>query len=48
MGRTTTEDEIDVAIEVVPRDIAAMRHGSAVVAADPLGQSVPTSTRVSA
>jgi cysteine desulfurase len=40
LGRTTTEAEIDVAAEVVPRVIASMRVGSAVVATDPLGQGV--------
>jgi cysteine desulfurase len=48
MGRTTTPEEIDVAVEVVPRDIASMRRGSAAVAADPLGQVVPGATQVSA
>ena len=40
LGRTTTEAEIATAIEVVPRVLAAMRTGSAAVAADPLGQGV--------
>jgi cysteine desulfurase len=40
LGRTTTEDEIDTACEVVPRVIASMRVGSAAVATDPLGQGV--------
>lgn len=40
LGRTTTDAEIDVACEVVPRVIASMRAGSAAVAADPLGQGV--------
>jgi len=40
LGRTTTDDEIASAAEVVPRVIASMRVGSAAVAADPLGQSI--------
>jgi cysteine desulfurase len=40
LGRTTTETEIETACEVVPRVIASMRLGAAVVAADPLGQGV--------
>ncbi len=43
LGRTTTDDEIDTACEVVPRVIASMRVGSAAVAADPLGQGVAAS-----
>jgi cysteine desulfurase len=41
LGRTTTDDEIDTAGEVVPRVIASMRLGGGAVAADPLGQGVP-------
>jgi cysteine desulfurase len=41
LGRTTTDAEIDEAIEIVPRTVAAMRLGSVAVAADPLGQGVP-------
>jgi cysteine desulfurase len=41
LGRTTTEAEIDEAAATVPRVLAAMRQGSAAVAADPLGQGVP-------
>lgn len=41
LGRTTTDDEVAAAIDVVPRVLASMRVGSAVVAADPLGQGVP-------
>ncbi len=41
LGRTTTEDEIVTACEVVPRVVASMRVGAAIVAADPLGQGVP-------
>ena len=41
LGRTTTDDEITVACDVVPRVVASMRLGTAAVAADPLGQGVP-------
>jgi cysteine desulfurase len=41
LGRTTTEEEIASACEIVPRVVASMRLGSAAVAADPLGQGVP-------
>jgi cysteine desulfurase len=41
LGRTTTDDEIDLACDVVPRTLAAMRRGAVTVAADPLGQGVP-------
>jgi cysteine desulfurase len=40
LGRTTTDDEIDVAVDVVPRVLASMRVGSVAVAEDPLGQGV--------
>jgi cysteine desulfurase len=40
LGRTTTDDEIATACEVVPRVIASMRIGSGAVAADPLGQAI--------
>jgi cysteine desulfurase len=40
LGRTTTDEEIDTASEVVPRVLASMRLGTAAVAADPLGQRV--------
>jgi cysteine desulfurase len=40
LGRTTTEEEIAVACDVVPRVIASMRVGAAAVAADPLGQGI--------
>ena len=43
LGRTTTDDEIETAVEVVPRVIASMRMGSAAVAADPLGQGAAVS-----
>jgi cysteine desulfurase len=42
LGRTTTDEEVDTACEVVPRVIASMRTGSIAVAADPLGQGVGT------
>ena len=41
LGRTTTEAEIEAACELVPRVVASMRVGAAIVAADPLGQGVP-------
>ena len=41
LGRTTTDDEVAAAADIVPRVIASMRVGSAAVAADPLGESVP-------
>ena len=40
LGRSTSDDEIAVASEVVPRVIASMRLGSVSIAADPLGQGV--------
>ena len=40
LGRTTTDDEIATACDVVPRVIASMRLGTVAVAADPLGQGV--------
>jgi cysteine desulfurase len=41
LGRSTTEEEIATACEVVPRVVASMRVGAAIVAADPPGQGVP-------
>jgi cysteine desulfurase len=41
LGRTTTDEEIETACDVVPRVIASMRLGSAAVAADPLGEGIP-------
>ncbi len=41
LGRTTTDDEIAIACDVVPRVVASMRLGAVAVAADPLGQGVP-------
>jgi cysteine desulfurase len=42
LGRTTTEAEIDAAVEIVPRVLEAVRAGSAVLAAGPLPQGVAT------
>jgi cysteine desulfurase len=41
LGRTTSDDEIALASDVIPRVIASMRVGGGAVAADPLGQGVP-------
>ncbi|MBA2253551.1 MAG: cysteine desulfurase [Chloroflexi bacterium] len=41
LGRTTTADEIEVAVRTVPPCIARMRAASAAVTADPLGLEVP-------
>jgi cysteine desulfurase len=41
LGRTTTDPEIAVACDVVPRVVASMRVGAVAVASDPLGQGVP-------
>ena len=40
LGRSTTDAEIDEAVEIVPRIVAASRAAAAVIAADPLGQAV--------
>jgi cysteine desulfurase len=40
LGRTTTENEVERASEIVPRTLAGLRIGSAALAADPLGQGV--------
>ena len=40
LGRTTTDEEIDEAVQVVPRVVANARAAAAVLAADPLGQGV--------
>jgi cysteine desulfurase len=40
LGRPTTDEEIDQAIEIIPRAIAQVRDGGARVAADPLGEQV--------
>ena len=42
IGRTTTDEEIDEAVMVVPRVAAEARGAAAVLAADPLGQGVLT------
>jgi cysteine desulfurase len=38
LGRTTTDDEVAIAAEAVPRVLASMRRAAPVLAADPLGQ----------
>ena len=40
LGRTTTDAEVDTAIEVVPDILDDSRAAAAVIAADPLGQAV--------
>jgi len=40
LGRTTSDEEIDRAAEVVPTVLSRMRSGAAVLAGDPLGQGV--------
>ena len=40
LGRTTTDEDVATAVEVVPRVIASMQVGTASVARDPLGQGV--------
>jgi cysteine desulfurase len=40
LGRTTTDEEIDRAVELIPQTIANLRGAAAMVAADPLGQQV--------
>ena len=40
LGRTTTEAEVERAIELVPSTLRALRHRGAGLAADPLGQGV--------
>ncbi len=42
LGRTTTEEEVDRVAQVVPEVLVRMRVGAAAVAADPLGQQVPS------
>ncbi|MEA2631281.1 MAG: cysteine desulfurase, partial [Chloroflexota bacterium] len=41
LGRATTDAEVAVACDVVPRVVASMRLGGVAIAADPLGQGVP-------
>jgi cysteine sulfinate desulfinase/cysteine desulfurase-like protein len=38
LGRTTTEAEIEQAVQLVPSVLAGARAGAATIAADPLGQ----------
>jgi len=40
LGRSTTDAEIDAAIEIIPRVLADARAAAAVLAVDPLGQAV--------
>ncbi|HUG31138.1 MAG TPA: cysteine desulfurase family protein [Candidatus Limnocylindria bacterium] len=40
LGRTTTDAEVDEAVDVIPRILAESRAAAAVLAADPLGQAV--------
>ena len=40
LGRTTTETEIERAVELIPQTIANMRAAAVVVASDPLGEQV--------
>jgi cysteine desulfurase len=40
LGRSTTDAEIDAAIEIVPRVLADARAAAAVLATDPLGQAI--------
>jgi cysteine desulfurase len=40
LGRTTSDEDVATAVEVVPRVLASMRVGAATVARDPLGQEV--------
>ncbi|HJW20875.1 MAG TPA: aminotransferase class V-fold PLP-dependent enzyme, partial [Candidatus Limnocylindrales bacterium] len=40
LGRSTTDDEIDAAVDIVPRVLEEARAGAAALAADPLGQGV--------
>ena len=42
LGRTTTDAELDDAVEIVPRVIADSRSAATVLATDPLGQAVAT------
>ena len=40
LGRTTTDEEIERAAELIPQTIANMRSATVAVASDPLGQQV--------
>jgi cysteine desulfurase len=42
LGRSTTDAEIDTALEIAPRVVADSRVAAAALAADPLGQAVGT------
>ena len=42
LGRTTTEEDVANASEIVARTLTGLRRGSAAVAADPLGQGMAT------
>ena len=41
LGRSTSEAEIEEAVAIVPRVVAALRTGQVAIAADPLGQGIP-------
>jgi cysteine desulfurase len=41
LGRTTTDAEIDEAVQLVPSVLGGARAGAATIAADPLGQGQP-------
>ena len=40
LGRTTTDEEVDRAAEVIPQVIERLRRGTATISIDPLGQEV--------
>jgi cysteine desulfurase len=40
LGRSTTDEDIDTAIEIVPAVLDQVRAGASAIAADPLGQGV--------
>jgi cysteine desulfurase len=40
LGRTTTDQDVETAVDVVPRVIASMRLGTLSISADPLGQGI--------
>jgi cysteine desulfurase len=40
LGRTTTDEDVDRAIEIIPRTIVEARSSAAALAADPLGERV--------
>jgi cysteine desulfurase len=41
LGRTTTDEEVERAAEVIPAAIVRLRRGTAPISIDPLGQEVP-------